>query len=133
MKRDLDKVDRVSFKPGVDIVDIKRIKKILSTNKESFYRKIFTENEIAYIEKKNHSPQTVGGLFAAKEAISKVLGTGIGQIGWRDLEIIHSEKGGPLVNYNERLRELMEELGIGNIEISISHEREYALAFAIGY
>ena len=126
-------MDKTSFRPGVDIVDIKRIRKILLKSKESFYRKIFTENEIIYIEKKNNSPQTVGGIFAAKEAISKVLGTGIGQVGWKDLEIIHSEEGGPLVNYNDKLRKLMDQLGISKIEVSISHEKEYAIAFAIGY
>ncbi|MBC8586918.1 NAD(P)H-hydrate dehydratase [Paratissierella segnis] len=119
------------LRTGVDIVQIDRIKKIMETKRESFYSKIFTDNEIEYLKIKNHNGETAAGLFAAKEAISKVFGTGIGQIGWKDFEILHDSNGRPYVVLlcNE---DIVSDLGLKSIEVSISHEREYAIGFAIG-
>lgn len=117
---------------GVDIVKVSRIERILDKNRERFLKKIFREEEIEYIQERNYSPQTVSGLFAAKEAISKLLGTGIGKIGWRDMEIDHDKNGSPRVRLYGKALHLLSDLNIGNIKISISHENEYAIAFAIG-
>ena len=114
---------------GVDIVDINRIKKILSTKRDLFLNKIFTEREIDYIKKKNYNSETIAGLFAGKEAISKAIGTGIGRIGWKDMEILHEETGRPRVFIGE---DVLTDYKIKNLEISISHERDYAVAFVIG-
>src|SRR5699024_4849647 len=115
---------------GVDIVQINRIEKILDTKRDRFYERIFTKKEIKYIEKRQNV-KTIAGLFAAKEAISKALGTGIGKIGWQDIEITHSERGEPLVHMLSKLKEELVKQNLNSIEISISHEKEYAIAFAI--
>lgn len=120
------------LRTGVDIVQINRIKNIIDTKRESFYNRIFTVNEIEYIKYKNHNEKTVAGLFAAKEAISKVIGTGIGKIGWKDFEILHDDNGRPYVALGFSL-DFINDKNINSIEISISHEKEYAIAFAIGY
>lgn len=121
------------MKTGVDIIKTNRIKKILKEKKESFYSRIFTEDEIKYIENKNHDYRTVAGLFASKEAVSKVIGTGIGKLRWKDIEIIHDNNGKPFINFSQNLRSHLNQLGINSIEISISHEEEYAISFAVGY
>lgn len=118
---------------GVDIVNVSRIDRILSDNRQQFYNKIFTLGEINYIEDKGHKSTTVAGLFAAKEAISKALGTGIGTLGWKDIEILHEAKGRPYINFTERGQKIIDKLSIGEIQISISHETEYAIAFVVGY
>lgn len=118
---------------GVDIVNVSRINKILLKNRDQFYNKIFTPNEIKYIEEKGHKATTVSGLFAAKEAVSKAIGTGIGILAWKDMEILHTSKGKPFINFTQKGKELVESLGILEIQISISHEVEYAIAFAVGY
>lgn len=118
---------------GVDIVNVNRINRILLENREQFYNKIFTSQEINYIEEKGNKPTTVSGLFAAKEAVSKAIGTGIGVLGWKDIAILHESTGRPYIDLTERGRKIMEDLGIGEIQISISHETEYAIAFAVGY
>lgn len=118
---------------GIDIIKNSRIKKILESKKDSFYRRVFTENEIYYIISKNHDYRTVSGLFAAKEAISKVLGTGIGVLGWKDMEICHLDNGKPYVKINEKLISLLKPLNLNTIELSISHEDDYSIAFALGY
>ncbi len=118
---------------GIDIVNIDRIRKTLFKNADRFLERIFTEDEINYISTTGKSPETIAGMFAAKEAISKVLGTGIGAIGWRDIEIRHNQMGKPYVKIFGKLEERMSQLIIHGIEISISHERDIALAFALGY
>ena len=118
---------------GVDIVNVSRIDRILSDNRQQFYNKIFTIGEINYIEDKGHKSTTVAGLFAAKEAVSKALGTGIGTLGWKDIEILHEVKGRPYINFTQRGQKIIEKLSIGEIQISISHEIEYAIAFVVGY
>lgn len=118
---------------GVDIVSVDRIKKILLRNREGFYKKIFTGKEIDYIEEKNHKPTTVSGLFAAKEAVSKAAGIGIGNLGWKDIEVLHEVGGRPFINFTEKGKGIMKELGIGDMQISISHERDYAIAFVKAY
>lgn len=120
---------------GVDIVQISRIEKLANNKRESFLNRIFTDNEIAYIDKKGNNSKTIAGLFAAKEAISKALGTGIGQVSWKNLEIYHDDKGKPLVSLSSNLTPLLDELGLNNnkFDISISHDGDYAIAFVIGY
>ncbi len=116
---------------GVDIVKIARIERILETNRDSFLERIFTDEEIEYIKNKNYNAQTISGLFAAKEAVSKVLGTGIGKVNWKHIKVYYDEKGKPHVKLNSQ-EEIMDSLNIDKIHVSISHEREYAVAFAIG-
>lgn len=117
---------------GVDIVKISRIENLLIKKRDQFLTRVFTQKEIEYIKKKNYTPQTVSGIFAAKESISKLLGTGIGNVNWKDIEILHDHNGEPNVNlYNQGLN-ISNDLGIHNIKLSISHEKEYAIASAIG-
>lgn len=117
---------------GVDIVKVSRIENLLKNKKGRFLYKVFTKDEIEYTKNTGYNPQTISGIFAAKEALSKLLGTGIGKVNWKDMEILHDEKGKPYVKlYNEGLN-LSRNLGIENIQLSISHEKEYAMAFVIG-
>lgn len=122
--------DRIAI--GTDIVNVNRIKKIILQKKNRFYDKIFTEKEIEYISNGGDIATTVAGIFAAKEAISKVLGTGIGPVKWKEIEILHNN-GKPYVNLIDNGKVKLNELGLDRVEISISHEDDYAVAFAIGY
>lgn len=72
-------------------------------------------------------------MFASKEAVSKLLGTGIGIINWKDIEVKHDEKGRPFININSKILELLNKEALDSIDISISHERKYAVSFAIGF
>jgi len=116
---------------GIDIVNISRMERILEENRDSFLERIFIKEEIEYIKNKNYNAQTISGLFAAKEAVSKLLGTGIGKVNWKHIQIYYDEKGKPYVRLKDK-EEIMNKLNIDDIHISISHEREYAVALAIG-
>ncbi len=117
---------------GVDIVKINRIKKILSEKKDVFLDKIFTEKEKHYICKKNKRPETIAGMFAGKEAVSKVLGTGLGKVGWKDIEIYHDKKNKPYIKLQGEAIKISEGLDIDEIHLSISHERDFGIAIAVG-
>ena len=78
---------------GIDITEIERIKKILE--KDGFIERFFTENEAQDFAERKFSPQTVAGTFAAKEAASKALGTGIRGFNLKDVEVLHNSLGAP--------------------------------------
>lgn len=118
---------------GVDIVQISRIEKLLNKKEDLFLYKVFTEKEMDYISKKGNNPNTIAGLYASKEAISKALGTGIGKLAFKDMEITHDINGKPLVNISTDKDYLLKELGINRFDLSISHDGDYAVAFVIGY
>lgn len=114
---------------GVDIIEVERIAKNIKS--ESFVNKVFTLNEIEYLKSINFNPQSAAGIFAAKEAVSKCLGTGFSGFGTLCIEISKNEKGKPLVNLLDAALEISKENNIENIQISISHIKDYAIAFAI--
>lgn len=123
----------MEIKTGVDIVSVKRIRKILDTKGERFYARVFTNYEVEYFKQKNHDPKTVAGIFACKEAVSKVFGLGIGVLNWKDIEVLHDERGKPYINLSKESLERILDLKYYKIDISISHEEEYAVAFGLGY
>lgn len=122
-----------NLRTGVDIIKNFRIKNILDKYDEKFLDRLFTPKEKEYILYRNKDYKTISGMFAAKEAVSKVIGTGIGKISWKDIEIIHNELGRPYINLSEDLVGVLRVLNLKEIEISISHEEEFSIAFAIGY
>lgn len=122
----------MNIRTGIDIVNNKRIERIIQKNKDSFYNRIFTEDEKDYIENKSSNIATVAGMFAAKEAVSKLIGTGIGQVSWKDIIIRHDPYGRPYLEFSSIAKNITKRLGINNIDISISNEEEYSVALAIG-
>lgn len=109
---------------GIDIIEIKRINKLMEEYGERFFQRILTENEINYCKKFSKPELHFAGRFASKEAYSKAIGTGIGkQFGWKDIEILNNDKGKPYIIH---LKE--NEFSKFRYEISISHTEEYACA-----
>ncbi len=115
---------------GVDIVDILRIEKILEGKRDLFLNKVFTEIEISTIKSKGYRSENIAGLFASKEAISKAIGTGIGRVSFKDMQITYDSFGKPIVNISEEVRK---RFGILQLSLSISHEKRYAIAFVTGF
>lgn len=115
---------------GVDIIEIERIQQAIENNGE-FLNKYFTSGEVEYFIERKMKPQHIAGGFAAKEAISKALGTGFRGIGLKDIEVLRDEFGKPYVNYTEKLKSVLQGYGQAAIHISISHNRNDAVAYAI--
>jgi holo-[acyl-carrier protein] synthase len=116
---------------GIDIIEIYRIEEAIKRNKR-FIERIFTQREIEYFQKVNYNTNTIAGNFAAKEAIMKVLGTGLRNFKLKDIEVVRNELGKPEVILYNNAQRIKEQLGISNIIISISHSKKYAVANAIG-
>ena len=115
---------------GNDIIEIERIEKAIS--KESFKIKIYTQRELENIEKRGDRVETYAGIFSAKEAISKAIGTGVREFSLTNLEILNDDLGKPYVVVSERLDKIIKSKKENyQIEISISHSKKYATAIAV--
>jgi holo-[acyl-carrier protein] synthase len=114
---------------GTDIIEIERVRSIIERFGDRFLRRVFTEAELSSYGRRPHS---LAASFASKEAVMKVLGTGARGVGWRDIETLFHPSGKPLVRLNGRAASEAKRLGIKEIDVSMSHCREYATATAIG-
>ena len=115
---------------GNDIIEIERIEKAIS--KESFKNKVYTQRELENIEKRGDRVETYAGIFSAKEAISKAIGTGVREFSLTNLEILNDDLGKPYVVVSERLDKIIKSKKEDyQIEISISHSKKYAIAMVI--
>jgi len=114
---------------GLDIVRVERIREALERFGERFVGRVLTPAETRYVRGR---PETFAGRWAAKEAVSKVLGLGVRGIGWRDIEIERLPTGQPAVRLHGRAADRADQLGLDRVAVSITHEREYALAVAFG-
>lgn len=118
---------------GVDLVELDRIQRLIERYGDRFLTRIYTTDEIARY--RDRLPE-LAVRFAAKEAISKALGVGLNHmsaqgVGWQDAEILPDVLGKPVVHLSGRARALAEEQGLREWAISLSHGRDYAVAFVV--
>ena len=114
---------------GTDIIEISRIEEGIERN-ERFLQRIFTEREIEFFKLKNFKSESIAGSFAAKEAVSKSLGTGIRGFSFRDIEILRDELGKPYVEVSENIIKLISSQKF-SFNLSISHNKTTAIAFVV--
>jgi holo-[acyl-carrier protein] synthase len=120
------------FGIGIDVVEVERIAAAIERHGEPFLSKLFTAGERSYCEGQKKPALHYAARFAAKEAVSKALGTGIGgQAGWLELEIVRDVAGAPKLLLQGAAADFAKENGIMEIQISLTHAREYAAANAI--
>ena len=122
-------VSEGSTELGIDIIKVERIRSALDRFGARFSRRVLTEDEQRYVRGR---PETMAGRWAAKEAVSKVLGLGVRGIGWREIEIERLPTGQPAVRLHGRAAARAQQLGMDRVAVSISHESEYAVAIAFG-
>jgi holo-[acyl-carrier protein] synthase len=117
---------------GMDIVDVARIQAAHARWGDTFLRRFLRPEETAYCLTFRAPAPHIAARFAAKEAVAKAFGTGIGAaLGWHDLEIVREDSGRPRVVLHGAGRELFEERGARQLLISLSHTQQYATATAI--
>jgi holo-[acyl-carrier protein] synthase len=114
---------------GIDIIKVDRIQHSLERFGDRFTNRVLTPSEQRYVRGR---AETMAGRWAAKEAVSKVLGLGVRGIGWRDIEIERLPTGQPAVRLHGRAQARADQLGMGRIAVTISHEADYAVAMAFG-
>ena len=110
---------------GIDIIEIKRMEGIKRLDK------IFTDKELEYYEKR-HSIETLAGMYASKEAVLKSMGVGVEGYSLLDIEILHTDKYMPYLNFHGKLKKEIEENNY-KFSLSISHDKNYAVASVIRF
>jgi len=116
---------------GIDLVKIDRIDKA-GNNRSGFLERVFTEREREYCSRQKFPAQHYAGRFAAKEAVLKAIGTGWSAgVKWTDMEVLHGDGGGPVVNISGRVKDLMDLKGVKQILLSYSHDEGYAVAHVV--
>ena len=117
---------------GADIIEIERLRILAEKYPGKFLNKIFTQGEVAYCNLRKNPFPSFAARFAAKEAVLKALGTGLAfGIRWRDVEIVTETGQAPKISLHNKAVEIAVEKGIRKVLISISHDRDKALAFAL--
>lgn len=113
---------------GVDLIEIARIDEVVARHGKYYLERIFTPAELEYCGKRAES---LAGRWAAKEAVAKALGTGIGDVTWKEIEILGDEQKAPVLNLYGAAADKAKELGLTNWSVSISHHQTDAIAFAV--
>ncbi len=117
---------------GVDLIEVRRIERLIERRGEKFLRRIFTPVEIEYCQAHKQAGQHFAARFAVKEAVFKALGTGWAQgVSWRQVETVNETSGQPRARLAGRARERADALGVRTVHVSISHSDEYAVAYVI--
>jgi len=120
------------LRSGVDLIEIDRIESSIARYGERFTRRVYTEGEIAYCAGRVTS---LAARFAAKEAVSKLLGVGIQHragVDWREIEIVSADNGDPSVRLHGKALRRAREMGLNEIALSFSHTHAHAIAFVVG-
>ena len=113
---------------GVDLIEIARIEVVISRQGKAWLERIFTPAELEYCGKRAES---LAGRWAAKEAVAKALGSGIGDISWKEIEILGDEKKTPRLTLHGRAESKSKELGLTTWSVSISHSQSHSVALVV--
>ena len=116
---------------GTDIVAIARIERALARHGERFAARILRPEELTVFSSAARPAAWLAKRFAAKEALGKALGTGIGAVSWQDFSVLNASGGVPTVQCHGRAQQLLAQRGVTEVWISLSDERDHALAFAV--
>jgi len=118
----------VNLRTGVDLIEIDRVAEMVSRHGKHYLERIYTPAELELCGKRAES---LAGRFAAKEAISKALGCGIGEVEWKEIEIVEDEQSAPVLHLYGAAARKAHELGLTSWSVSISHNQSQAVAFVV--
>ena len=113
---------------GVDLIEIARIEEVVARHGKRYLERVFTPAELEYCGKRAES---LAGRWAAKEAVAKALGSGIGDVAWTEIEIVGDEQNAPQLNLHGKAERKAKELGLTNWSVSISHSLSHCVAFVV--
>ncbi|MEG1582217.1 MAG: holo-ACP synthase [Clostridia bacterium] len=121
------------MRTGIDIIQISRLE---NKQNDRLVKRILTEKEINYLKSKSkdgeYNLRTLAGLYSAKEAVSKALGTGVlSEISFQDIEIDHDDKGRPISILSPKAQKILFACGGSEISVSISHDGDYATSVCV--
>jgi len=113
---------------GVDLIEIERIKEVIARHGKHYLERIYTPAEL---EQCGGRAESLAGRFAAKEAAAKALGCGIGDVGWREIEVLGDESNAPKVILHGEALKMADEMGLSTWSVSISHSQSHSIAMVV--
>jgi holo-[acyl-carrier protein] synthase len=113
---------------GVDLVEIERLEEVIERYGERFLQRVFTQQELDEV---GENIASLAGRFAAKEAVSKALGTGIGPVSWREIEILRGDQREPVLRLYGSAAILARQRELNQWSLSLSHTNRYAIALVV--
>jgi holo-[acyl-carrier protein] synthase len=116
------------LRTGVDLIEIGRIEEVIARHGKRYLERIYTPAELQQL---GHGAESLAGRFAAKEAVAKALGSGIGAVGWKDIEVLGDEENAPGLKLYGTAAQRAKELGLATWSVSISHSMSHAVAFVV--
>jgi len=118
----------MQLKSGVDLIEISRIEAAIARHGDQFLSRVYTPGELTYC---GNNKASLAARFAAKEAVSKALGCGIGDVGWKEIEVVGDEHKAPQLVLHGAAEEMAREQGLHTWSLSLSHTHEHAIAFVV--
>ena len=119
-----------TLRSGVDIVEVERIDHAIIRHGQRFFDRFYTSQEL--IDSGGQTP-SLAARFAAKEAVAKALGTGIGQVAWKEIEVVNGPRREPMLRLHGQAQQLAESMGLTEWAISLSHTEQHAVAVAVAF
>lgn len=116
------------LRTGVDLIEISRIGEAVARHGTHYLDRVYTPAELEQCGKRAES---LAGRFAAKEAVAKALGCGIGDVTWKEIEVLGDERNAPTLNLHGAAKQKANDLGLENWSVSISHSQDQAIAFVV--
>ncbi len=118
----------IILRTGVDLIEISRIEEVIARHGQRYLERIYTPSELQQF---GHETESLAGRFAAKEAVAKALGCGIGPVGWKEIEVLGDEQNAPGLTLYGAAAQKAKELGLETWSVSISHSMSHAVAFVV--
>ena len=116
------------LRTGVDLIEISRIEEVIARHGKRYLERIYTSAEL---EQFGRETESLAGRFAAKEAVAKALGCGIGPVRWKEIEVLGDEQNAPGLTLYGAAAQRARELGLQSWSVSISHSMSHAVAFVV--
>lgn len=113
---------------GVDLIEIERINEVIARHGKHYLERIYTPAEL---EQCGGRAESLAGRFAAKEATAKALGCGIGDVGWKEIEVLGDESNAPKLTLHGEALQMANELGLSIWSVSISHSQSHSVALVV--
>ena len=118
----------MTLRSGVDLIEISRVAEVIARHGSRYLERIYTAGELEHC---GRNVESLAGRFAAKEAVAKALGTGIGQVAWKEIEILGDEQNAPMLHLSGVALQVSNRLGLKEWSLSISHSLSQAVAIAV--
>ncbi len=118
------------LRTGVDLIEISRVADVIARHGKHYLERVYTPAEL---EQCGKNVESLAGRFAAKEAVAKALGTGIGNVTWREIEILGDEQNAPKLYLYGNAESISKQLGLSEWSVSISHSMSHAVAVAVAF